>query len=392
MAKIPGFNAARLKEARLSRGLTITAFSEKLNVSKQAISYIENGKNTPSIKLLECFSSVLGLPVNYFFIKNTVPDFSTIFYRSLSVTTKKKRVQAKVKFSWFKEIAQYLNQYFDFLPVNVPGIINNKKIEELTIDEIVAAAKSCRRYWNLGDGPISNVTRLLEKQGFIIGNLNIKERDVDAISEWSFDNRPYILMGNLDKSSCRVRFNFAHELGHIILHRHIDRQHFEEYHKKIEDQANLFAGHFLMPKDSFGSELYAPTLNSFISLKTRWKVSLKAMIVHAKRLSLINDEQYRLLLMNYSRKQWGALEPLDDAILVETPEYFSKCFNVLIENNVKTQDELLHDLSFSPQDIEDLVCMDSGFFCDANSGFLPVLRNELSERLDEFKIIQFNPN
>jgi len=370
------FIPSRLKEVRIARGFTITALAEKTGVSKQAISQVENGVSTPSIKLLESFSQELNCPNYYFFNENHTTPFNTIFFRSLSATTKKKREQAKVKFSWFKEVSVYVEQYFDFFPVNVPSDFWVYDIDELTDNIIIDAAKECRRRWALGDGPISNVTRLLEKRGFIIGNLGIEERDVDAISEWSNNERPYILMGNHKKSAARMRFNLAHELGHIVLHRNLDREHFEVYHKKIEAQANLFAGHFLMPKESFGSEFYAATLKSFLQLKLRWKTSVKAIIVHAHHLNLISDDQYRLLNINYSRKKWGLGEPLDDDIITEVPEYFSKCLKVLITDGVQSKEDIFQKLPFSSSDLEKMICLEEGFFDKNQYEYQPKLKSD----------------
>lgn len=45
-----GFNGARLKAARLYRGLTIADVASMSDVSKQAISQFENGKQNLSLK------------------------------------------------------------------------------------------------------------------------------------------------------------------------------------------------------------------------------------------------------------------------------------------------------------------------------------------------------
>lgn len=391
MSKAQHFNYNRLKNARLSRALTITALSKKIGVSKQAISRIENGNSQPSLVLLEKLIAELKVPSNYFFTNRAILDFNTIFYRSLSATTKRKRNQAEAKFYWFKEIVLYLTEYFDLLPVNFPNF-EIKSFDNLNTNLIIEAAQKCRSHWNLGDGPISNITRLLEKNGAIIGKINIEARDVDAISEWTKDKRPYILLGNTNTSPGRMRFNFAHELGHLVLHRDIKREKFKEYHKKIEEQANLFAGHFLMPKKSFSSELYSTTLNSFLSLKQRWLVSVKAMIVHAKKLNLLNEEKYRNLMINYSRKQWGTNgEPMDDIIPTEKPEYLKKCFEILINENILETEEILQQLAFSSNDVEELVFLEPDFFSSRKTEFQPLLkRHNLGNDLAD--ITKVHPN
>ncbi len=74
-------------------------------------------------------------------------------------------------------------------------------------------------------------------------------------------------MGRYEK---RLRFSFAHEIGHYILHRHVyEELHFEsprEYadfvlnmpeseHRKFEWQANEFAGRLLVPRSNLHEEI-----------------------------------------------------------------------------------------------------------------------------------------
>ena len=48
--------------------------------------------------------------------------------------------------------------------------------------------------------------------------------------------------------------------------------------KKIEEEANRFAGAFLLPAIAYGNEILSTRLDAFIELKRRWKVSLSAQI------------------------------------------------------------------------------------------------------------------
>ena len=54
----------RIKQARVSRGLSMLELSELVSVSKQAISQYEMGKNAPSKAILNAIASVLKYPVH----------------------------------------------------------------------------------------------------------------------------------------------------------------------------------------------------------------------------------------------------------------------------------------------------------------------------------------
>src|SRR5205085_3002223 len=121
-----------------------------------------------------------------------------------------------------------------------------------------------------------------------------------------------------DKASAsRQRFDAAHELAHLVLHRGVDPKRLNSAadYKIMEDQAHYFASALLMPAESFASDLYAPTLDGMLSLKQTWKVSVAAMIKRCEALGIIDDEGARRLWINYNRRGWRRTgEPFDAKI------------------------------------------------------------------------------
>ena len=85
------------------------------------------------------------------------------------------------------------------------------------------------------------------------------------LGKCDFKNRKIYIRNELEIGSPRWRFTFAHEIGHILLH----RKYFVNYclqddkqtlfggvfssadHKRLEIQANKFASYFLMPNRLF---------------------------------------------------------------------------------------------------------------------------------------------
>jgi len=58
----------RLREVRLSRGLTQEKLAEKLDVSLNFLNLIERGQRAPSFDTLERIARVLRIPVAEFFL------------------------------------------------------------------------------------------------------------------------------------------------------------------------------------------------------------------------------------------------------------------------------------------------------------------------------------
>jgi Zn-dependent peptidase ImmA (M78 family) len=157
-----------------------------------------------------------------------------------------------------------------------------------TGDEFDTIAESCRSRWGLGLGPISNVLALLESKGITVCRYELAGERVEAFSYWN-GARPFIFMASEKEASARARFDLAHELGHLILHRWVENEELEnpKVLKRIENEADRFAAAFLLPRRSFPNEVYTARLEAFINLKRRWIVSVQAMVYRCRDLGLI---------------------------------------------------------------------------------------------------------
>jgi Zn-dependent peptidase ImmA (M78 family) len=74
-----------------------------------------------------------------------------------------------------------------------------------------------------------------------------------------------------------------------------------------------------MPQYSFASDFSGPSLSALQSLKLRWKVAMSAMIMRARDLGLISEDQEDNLWRSYGRKVYRRYEPLDNEISQEQP-------------------------------------------------------------------------
>jgi Zn-dependent peptidase ImmA (M78 family) len=197
---------------------------------------------------------------------------------------------------------------------------------------------------------------------------------IEAFSFWN-GQRPFIFMASEKESGARIRFDLAHELGHLILHRWIEPVELEEPKilKRIEAEADRFASAFLLPHQSFPNEVYTAKLDAFVELKKRWRVSIQAMIYRCRDLELIDDMQFTNLYKQISYRKWRTREPLDDPrqIPLEAPRLLRRAIELLLEGNRKHPDEILADLAFNPRLVEKL--------CNLPSGILTVGHQEIAE-------------
>jgi Zn-dependent peptidase ImmA (M78 family) len=131
------------------------------------------------------------------------------------------------------------------------------------------------------------VIHLLEAKGVRVFSLAVNAREVDAFSFWRGDV-PFFFL-NTNKTSEHSRYDAAHELGHLVLHRHGSPRGIE-----AEKQANMFASAFLMPRGSvFPRAPKFPTYDNLVRLKRFWGASAAALAYRLHELGLMSDWQFR---------------------------------------------------------------------------------------------------
>ena len=356
----PGFNGDRLRLACDIRGLNIERLNGLIGISRQMISMYLKGEKSPAPDTFNIIADKLNFPKEFFLREISAENNKPVFFRSMSYTTKSERTSSTGRFIALKEIFLFLEQYIEAVPLDIPdfGITDPYT---LTKDDIDSLAHKVRKHWNLNFGPISNVIQLLENKGVIMTGFQMDSEGLDAFSEWDHKTgRPFIIL-NFDRSdlkAVRIRFNATHELGHLILHKNVDKSDLSNSakFKVLEEQAHRFASAFLLPENTFSAEVKWSTLDYFVELKKRWKVSIQAIIMRCEQLGIITEQQKTNLFINISKRKWRKEEPLDDVLIPEHPVFLYKAFKLII-NEVLPIDELLHQICYSPVDIQEIACL-----------------------------------
>ena len=328
-------NGKRLKEARLFNHLTMSALADQIGVSKQAISKYEHNKIEISSAVFQKIVQVLNFPLYFFTDFEKVPyqDDGT-FYRSRLTATQSEKQPSKT----YKKAAAYLRDYFENY-IDFPELDTKLELEESPEN----AANELRRIWNLDDQPISDIVDLMERHGLIIVNVDFNSNKIDARSGYVEigEKQYYIVLVNGKKQNFfRDQFTLAHELGHYAMHAklyHPQEDLMGQDYRNIENEANQFASAFLMPKDSFKSDLTKNrfiNIDTFINLKSKWNVSIAAMVHRAHDLKLIDDKEYIKLQKQISYRGWRTKEIMDDEKIMSEPKALNQAFELLEEHGV----------------------------------------------------------
>lgn len=333
------FNPTRLKFARKRRGVSAKDLSDSLGITPRTLSDYENGRSEPQPHILSKIVTLLHFPVGFFFLDDISPiDDVAVSFRSLARMSARVRERALAAGEIALELSEWLDSKFETPLVSLPDL---KDLEP------EAAAEALRNEWAIGERSISSMVHLLEAKGVRIFSLVEDTTDMDAYSFWKA-GKPFIFL-NTRKSVEHGRFDAAHELGHLILHKHG-----APTGKEAESHANRFASAFLMTQGSIKSRFHScPTLPKIISDKSYWMVSAAAYVRRLKDLSLITEWQYRSFSIDLSRRGYMKEEP-NPMKVRETSKLLPMLFNALREEGV-TKYDIAKDLNVFIEDIDSLV-------------------------------------
>lgn len=220
------------------------------------------------------------------------------------------------------------------------------------------AAVLLRQHWRLGEKPIANMVHLLELAGVRVFSLAENTREVDAFSLWR-DDVPYVFL-NRFKSSERSRFDAAHELGHLCLHKHggasstSEEDNLSEESNLLEKEANEFASAFLMPEADVRGIITRPlySVNDLAEYKKRWRVSVAALNYRLRSLNMISESKSVSNYVEMSRRGWLKNEPY--SIAREQSSVLQDIINDLLSMGI-TKTRIAAELFVPPSEIEALL-------------------------------------
>jgi Zn-dependent peptidase ImmA (M78 family)/transcriptional regulator with XRE-family HTH domain len=300
------FAGGRLTLARQLAGMRKSDLAHAIGKSPTSISAWESGSKRPTSATVAELSLGLGVDPGFFLVRGEAPVLTSApHFRSLRSTTQIARDQATAYGQIAVDLTLAVERHVDFPEVTVPTF----PVSEQALDgeRPEDAAKFVRRDWAMSAGAVGHLVRLLENHGVLVVFSPSGAASVDAYS-FEASSRPVIVLNPQKDDYYRQRFDVAHELGHLVMHRDA-----EPGGRIVEDQANRFAAEFLMPEEDI-SPLLPKSMNRNVwaqlgHLKEKYGVSMQALLFHARRLAVLSDVSYRNAMMTVSARGWRRSEP-----------------------------------------------------------------------------------
>lgn len=314
-----GFNHHMLCLARDTCGMTQAEFALKLGIGQGTLSKYEAGLLSPPDETIDDFVRTIGRYTRKFFFQPEQPyGFPPFHFR------KRKKLGVKALSRIVAEMnvrRMHVKKLCVSYPQKASGFIPEVDLDEYqgtskktpTIDDL---ARHIRELWGVPNGPIDNMIELVERNGGVVIPCEFGTGLLDAMSQ-RIDGMPVVFFINPNAPADRMRHTLAHELGHMVLHTLSLSED-----EAMEDEADAFAGAFLLPAEEIRPQLRRFDLRQLANLKSYWKVSMAALAVRADRLNLITPYQKKSFWMEMGRLGYRKREPNEPA--AESPRRLAR--------------------------------------------------------------------
>jgi Zn-dependent peptidase ImmA (M78 family) len=319
------FAPARLTMARELAGLRKRELAQRIDRTAAAVSQYELGQSRPSAATLTRCAVALDLPVGFFGVGRPQLrlDTTQAHFRSLRATTAVRRQQALAHVELLWEITEALDQVIELPPVDLGLPLG------IPHGDAARTARTVRKAWDLGPGPVVHLVRNLEARGIVVTRLpSVDSSTIDAFSS-ALHGRPTIALS--DKGNpMRRRFSVAHELGHLLLHP--DPAPGSPAHER---QANAFAAEFLMPADQVRSQLPARAdVRALKEIADGYGVSVAALVYRGKDLGVYGESTIRRALATLTALGWRTDEPVSSDYPGERPALLRRAVDLAADHGL----------------------------------------------------------
>lgn len=262
-------------------------FAAALGVDRKTLQRIQSEECEVSDELFSSILRLSGYPEGFFFQSAPeLPNPYGISFRSLRSLTARPREAALAAAALAFELDDWIRDRIELPKHDLPQMAGMHPRE---------AAIALRSRWSMGSKPIANMINVLESHGVRVFSLVEETRHLDAYAFWRND-APYVFL-NTSKTGEHSRFDAAHELAHLVLHRHSGTSK-----RDAETEANTFASEFLIPQDDLVAAL--PRVRAFkdiVKAKHRWGVSVAALIYALRSAEVITEWQQRSYYIELNR-------------------------------------------------------------------------------------------
>ncbi|RMD83544.1 MAG: ImmA/IrrE family metallo-endopeptidase [Lentisphaerae bacterium] len=310
--------AQNIRRLRTAKRFSQKGLAEASGLSLPAVKNLELAKNEPRMRTLQAIATALDVKLYELFLP--VRPLRSVRFRSAKRMQNRENILA--------EVSRWLNDFNDL------EVMLNRRVrfklegvwEECSKDNIVEAAALCRKKLRLKSSePIYDICGLLEAAGVKVRLLSLASNSFFGLSVAERDGGPAIVVNAWERIPVERRiFSAAHELGHLMLHRDAFDVSQTKENKIEEKEADLFAGHFLMPNEGFIEEWNDTCglnlVDRVFKIKRIFRVSYKTVLFRLKECAITDDSIWMRLNQAYQRRYNRKLSFKEEPLAIDSSE------------------------------------------------------------------------
>ncbi len=293
--------ASNIRRFRNDRRFTQGKLAERAELSIATVKKLETAVCPPRIKTITAIAEALEINMRDLF--SSIRPLQAVRFRSF------KRI--RIRESILADVSRWLDD-FNFLEEALsetrPYALHKLQLSDLATRGAEQVAMDCREDLGLDDmQPICNIADLLESAGIKVRLMRRESEQFFGLSVGGESGGPAVVVNTRKKITPeRQIFTAAHELAHLLLHLEAFDVSREEEDKEQEHEANVFAGHFLMPQAGFDHEwrnaagLY--WVDRVLKVKRLFRVSYKTVLTRLIDLGMTDNGIWPRFYVAYQHK------------------------------------------------------------------------------------------
>lgn len=246
--------AANLRRYRSARALSQQDVADAAGLSRVGYRDIESGVVTPRVDSLQRIADALAVPVSQLLVP--VRTLTHVRFRAEKRMSSRENVLADAA-RWLDDFRELEDLLGDRIPCTLDHVAD--KASRLRTDRAVKVAVLAREALGLRhdnrEEAIRDICGLLDDNGIKVLTADVKSEGFFGLSVGAEDAGPAVLVNTWDRISVeRWIFTAVHELGHLLMHPGAYDVTKTDEVEEEEKEADMFAGHFLMPDALFDKE------------------------------------------------------------------------------------------------------------------------------------------
>jgi len=312
--------AQNLRRLRNAKNFSQSALANTAGLSLPAIKNLELAKSEPRMKTVQAIAKALDVKLQELFLP--VRELQSVRFRSARRMQNRENVLATVA-RWLDDF-NYLEKC---LKNETPFILRQAR-SRCSRDRVIESAAICRKKLSLKPHDrIYDICGLLEHAGVKVLPIPMASDGFFGLSVGENDGGPAVVVNVWERISVERRiFSAAHEFAHLMLHLDAYDVRQSDENDKEEQEANLFAGHFLMPDDGFWREWNEASglhwVDRVLKVKRIFRVSYKTVLARLLEHEVADKSIWMKFNIAYQRRFGRKLPFKEEPLGIDPAEPF----------------------------------------------------------------------